>query len=104
MGNERLMKGEKIIARMQAGDVGAAGFVGLLKVGVGEEELLTIQDVEEMQEWCPMINRLRECVLDGKLLNEWPWMLTKFKRYVSRSVSCMNFVYFVQEMKKGSVC
>ena len=68
MGNERLMKGEKVIARMQAGDVCAAGFIGFLKVGVGEEELLTIQDVEEMQEWCPMINRLRGCTVDGKLL------------------------------------
>ena len=51
----------------------------LLKVGRGEEELLTIHDVKEMQEWCPMINRLRECILDGKLLNEWTGMLTEFK-------------------------
>ena len=57
-GNERLIKGKKVIVQMQAGDVCAAGFVGLLKVGIGEEELLTIQDVEERQEWCPMIKRM----------------------------------------------
>ena len=55
---------------MQAHDVCAAGFVGLLKVGMEEEELLMIQDVEKMQEWCPMINRLRGGIVDGKLLNE----------------------------------
>ena len=104
VGNERLMKVEKVIARMQAGDVCAAGFVGLLKVGVGEEELLTIQDVEEMQEWCPMIKKLRECILDCKLLYEWPGILTEFKRYATRFVVCMNVVYFVREMKEGSVC
>ena len=49
LGNERLMKGEKVIALMQGGRVCAADFVGLLKVDVGEEELLTIQGVEEMQ-------------------------------------------------------
>ena len=103
VGNERLMKDEKVIARMQASDVCAAGFVGLLKVGVGEEELLTIQDVEEMQEWCPMINRLKECILEGKLLNEWPTMLMEFKKYASRFVVCMDVVYFVREMKEGSV-
>ena len=41
---ERLVKGEKVIAWMQAGDIYNAGFVGLLKVGLGEEELLAIQD------------------------------------------------------------
>ena len=88
--------------RMQAGNVCAAGFVGLLKVGVREEELLTIQDVEEMEECCPMINMLRDYILDGVLLNEWPGMLKK-KRYASRFVVCMNIVYFVRGMKKGSV-
>ena len=71
VGNERLMNGEKVIVRMQAGDVCAVGFVGLSKVGVGEEEFLTIQDVEEVQEWCQMTRRLRKCILNSKLLNKW---------------------------------
>ena len=39
VGNEGWMKGE-VIARMEANDVCAAGFVRLLKVGMGDEELL----------------------------------------------------------------
>ena len=101
--NECLMKGEKVIAQMQAGDVCAAGFVGLSKVGMGEKELLMVQDVEEMQEWCPMINILRECIVDCKLLNEWPGILIKFKRYASRFIVCMNVVYFARDMKECSV-
>ena len=30
-------------------------------------------------------------------------MLTEFKMYASRFVVCMNIVYFVWEMKEGSV-
>ena len=84
VGSERLMKGEKVITRMQAGDVCAVRFVGLLKVGVEEKESLTVQNVEQMQEWFPMIHRLRECILYGKLLIEGPGMLKEFKRYASR--------------------
>ena len=60
IGNECLMKGDKVVVRMQSG-ICAASFVGVLKIGLGKKELLTIGDVEEMQEECPMVCKLKEC-------------------------------------------
>ena len=93
--NEVLLKGDKMVARIQNESVYVAGFVGMASMVKSEDELLSLEDVELMQQSCPMIYELRKCVEDRVPVREWKCFMKEFKRYVSRFVVSRGIVYFL---------
>src|SRR5678816_3631754 len=100
VGNERLLKGNREVVRMQKGDVCVADFVGMVRVGVGDEELLSMRDIEVMQEECPMVCELRKCILSGKEVCRWDQMIEDFRVFAKRFVVCTNVVYYIRKVRE----
>ena len=97
VGSEVLQKDGRVISRMQREQGCMVRFVGVMNVLVNETDLLTQEDIEEMQAVCPMIQRLSECVRLRIPVGDWDVMLRDFRKFSSRFVWCQGLLYFVRK-------
>ena len=66
-----------------------------------EREVLSDDDIMDMQQMCPFIRELKECVLSGCSISEWPQILDDYKRYAKKLIVCMGIIYFMSESGTG---
>ena len=122
LGNERLLKNDMVIAQMQSDEFCLISFVGRVWVDENEtmsseevnenecvlnenekflekndEDLLSSEDIERMQQDCPIISQLRECIMNGVPVSEWRGLLMYFKRFANKFVISSGLIYFKRE-------
>ena len=106
VGNKSLNRGENVLVRLQHENVNMLNFVGLIEIGMNDKnrsELLNEEDIEEMQNACPVVRELRKCVLSRICVQEWPSLLRDLKSYADRLLMCEGLLYFKKKLKDENV-
>ena len=104
VGKEQLLKrnGLEMQLPLGSGRTNIVNFVGYISLSVTDDnEILSDDDLSEMQDDCPVLNELKRCVIERKLLNEWPECLSQFKRFAERFIMFKDLIYFVRKFKDG---
>ena len=78
------------------------GFVGVIELGIeGASEVLTDQDICDMQESCPLIRELKECVVNELPVRKWSDNLSEYSRYFRELVECAGVLYYCRKDQNG---
>ena len=93
MGSEMLVKNGRVIARMQNESICMVSFIGLAWIDEKEEELLSYEDIEEMQTSCPMIEELKRCIQENVPVRAWTGLVSEFKRFAQKFVISRGLIY-----------
>ena len=95
--NEVLLKNDRVIVRLQGENVCMVRFVGIMDITNCKNELLSLEDIEEMQLGCSVVRILKWYIWSGIPAKNWDEWLDDFRRYAERFVICEGIVYFSRE-------
>ena len=79
-------------------------FVGTLSLSLKENnDILSNDDILQMQDDYLIVSGLKKCVLERKSVNEWSESLTEFQRFAERFIVCKGMLYFARTLKGEDV-
>ena len=71
---------------------------------VGEEsEVLSDQDISEIQDADPVICKVKDCILNKVTVRRWPRELAEYRRFIQSLVVCVDVLYYLRRERSGEV-